>query len=112
MGFLSQLFRGRGYTTVNGSQLQRLLRNNNILILDVRSPGEFNNGHIPNARNIPVDTLQSNLASISHYRDGEVLVYCGSGKRSIKAADILSRNGFNKVYNLKGGLPSYKGNLT
>ena len=59
MGFLSRLFRGRGYTTVNKSQLQKILNNSNILIIDVRNLGEFKTGHIPNARNIHVNELSS-----------------------------------------------------
>lgn len=113
MGFLSKLFRGRGYTTVNKSQLQKILNNNNnMLILDVRNSGEFRTGHIPNARNIPVNELSSKLSSLSSYKDSEILVYCASGGRSARAADILSKNGFNKVYNLSGGISSYKGKLS
>lgn len=112
MGFLSRLFRGRGYTTVNKSQLQKILNNSNILIIDVRNPGEFKTGHIPNARNIPVNELSSKLSSLSSYKDSEILVYCASGGRSAKAAYILYKNGFNKVYNLSGGISSYKGKLS
>lgn len=112
MGFLSGFFRGRGYTTISGSQLQKMLNNSNILILDVRSLGEYKGGHIPNARNIPVDTLSSKLSSLSSYKDSEIVVYCASGGRSAKASDILSKNGFNKVCNLSGGVSSYKGKLT
>lgn len=112
MGFLSILLRKRSYTTINGSQLQRMLNNsNNILILDVRSSEEYFSGHIPNAINIPVDTISYNLSRLNSYKNSEILVYCGSGVRSKKASDILSRNGFNKVYNLNGGIPSYKGKL-
>lgn len=110
MGLLSKLFRGRGYTTINGSQLQKML-NSNILILDVRSPGEYKSGHIPNSRNIPVDIISTKLSSLSQYKDSEIVVYCASGGRSSRASDILSKNGFNKVYNLSGGISSYKGKL-
>ena len=112
MGFLSGLFRGRGYTTISGSQLQKMLNKSNILILDVRSLGEYKGGHIPNAKNIPVDTLSSELSSLNSYKDSEIVVYCASGGRSAKASDILSKNGFNKIYNLSGGVSSYKGKLT
>ena len=99
MGLLSKLFRGIGYTTINGSQLQNMLNNNsNILILDVRSLGEYKGGHIPNSRNIPVDTISSKLSSLSSYKDSEIVVYCASGRRSSRACDILSKNGFNKIY--------------
>ncbi len=62
--------------------------------------------------NIPVDTLSSELSSLNSYKDSEIVVYCASGGRSAKASDILSKNGFNKIYNLSGGVSSYKGKLT
>lgn len=111
MGFLSVLFRKRGYTSISGSQLRKMINNSNILILDVRSSVEYRNGHIPNARNIPVDMLSSKLSTLSSYRNSEIIVYCASGGRSTKACNILSKNGFNKIYNLSGGVSSYKGKL-
>lgn len=112
MGLISGLFRKRSYTTITGSQLQKMMNNNNILILDVRSSGEYKDGHIPNARNISVDTLSSKLPTLNLYTDSEIVAYCASGGRSARACDILSKNGFNKVYNLSGGIYSYKGKLT
>lgn len=106
------LFRKRGYTTITGSQFQKMISNNNILILDVRSSGEYKKGHIPNAKNLPVDTLSSKLSTLNSYKDSDIVVYCASGGRSARACDILSKNGFNKVYNLSGGISSYKGKLT
>lgn len=106
------LFRKRGCTTITGSQFKKMISNNNILILDVRSSGEYKKGHIPNAKNLPVDTLSSKLSTLNSYKDSEIVVYCASGGRSARACDILSKNGFNKVYNLSGGVSSYKGKLT
>lgn len=106
------LFRKRGYTTITESQFQKMLSNNNILILDVRSSGEYKKGHIPNAKNLPVDTLSSKLSTLNSYKDSEIVVYCASGGRGARACDILSKNGFNKVYNLIGGVSSYEGKLT
>jgi len=105
------LFRKRGYTTITGSQFQKMINNNGILILDVRSSEEYKKGHIPNAKNLPVDTLSSKLSTLNSYKDSEIVVYCASGGRSARACDILSKNGFNKVYNLSGGVSSYKGKL-
>ena len=83
---LSNLFRGNGYTTINGAQLKNILNDSNIVILDVRNPGEYRNGHIPKAINIPVNEIQGRLSEISLYRNSAILVYCSSGSRSIKAA--------------------------
>ncbi len=64
------------------------------VLLDVRTPAEFAEGHIPGAVNIPVDALQS--------RDVPVVVYCRSGNRSATASQILDRAGYETVYDLGG----------
>ena len=110
MTFLSRFFRGK-YNTISGSKLDNFLNNDNILILDVRRVEEFRSGHIPNAKNIPVGELSSRLSELNSYKNSKILVYCAAGSRSARAADILVKNGFNDVYNLSGGISSYKGKL-
>ncbi|MGL5642620.1 MAG: rhodanese-like domain-containing protein [Paraclostridium sp.] len=111
MGFFSALFGSKKYTNINNEELQRITKlNKNALILDVRSPGEFRNNHIPKAKNIPVQELSTKLESLSEYKDDEIIVYCASGGRSASAANILYKSGFNNIYNL-GGIGNYKGKL-
>lgn len=112
MGFLSALFSSNKYKTINGDELQDILINNkNALILDVRTVGEFRTGHIPKAKNIPVQELSSKIHTLETYKDEVIILYCASGARSASAARLLSNNGFNKIYNLSGGVHSYKGHL-
>ncbi|WP_367112549.1 rhodanese-like domain-containing protein [uncultured Clostridium sp.] len=79
-------------------------------MLDVRTPGEFKGGHISKEKNIPVQQISSQINNLDAYKENDIIVYCASGARSSNAANILSRNGFNKVYNL-GGIGNYKGQL-
>ena len=74
-------------------------------ILDVRTPGEFGRGSIPNAKNIPVDDLRGRLDDLP--KDRTILVYCGVGLRSYIACRILEQNGFD-VRNLPGGYITYR----
>jgi len=112
MGFLSGLFENKKYTNINGEELQKMVKENKgVVILDVRTIGEFRSGHIPKSKNIPVQELSSKVSSLDSYKDDEVIVYCASGARSASAARSLSKSGFNKVYNLNGGVSSYKGKL-
>jgi phage shock protein E len=67
------------------------------VIIDVRSKGEFQSGHLKNAVNIPLDTLQQNLGRIKKNRP--VITCCASGMRSASAQSILKANGFTEVYN-------------
>lgn len=111
MGFLSALFGNKNVKRINDEELKNMIKNNKkLLILDVRSVGEFRSGHIPKSKNIPVQEISSKINTLDLYKDDEVVVYCASGGRSSSAANILARNGFNKVYDL-GGIGNYKGKL-
>ena len=54
--------------------------------------------------------IKSQINNLDAYKDDDIIVYCTSGGRSSSAANILSKNGFKKVYNL-GGIGNYKGKL-
>ena len=108
MSFLSQLFQSSKHENIDGLELNSIFKNNkNTLILDVRSVGEYNSFHIPKSKNIPVHELKSRLDTLDSYKNSKIVVYCASGARSSSASKILSENGFNNVYNLKGGISSY-----
>lgn len=66
-------------------------------IIDVRTPGEFQGGHIKGAVNIPLDTLQRQLGKIK--KDKPVIICCASGMRSGSATGILQSSGYKEVYN-------------
>ena len=68
-------------------------------LLDVRSPEEFAGGHLPGAIHIPVDELQARIYELEP-RDAGVVVYCRSGRRSARAAELLRTSGFDAVHDL------------
>jgi phage shock protein E len=78
------------------------------VILDVRSKGEFQNGHIKGSINISVDTLSSNLSKLK--KDKPIITCCASGMRSASAKSILKSNGFTEVHN-GGGWQSLRNKL-
>lgn len=69
------------------------------VLLDVRSTAEFSSGHLPNAKNIPLDQLSRRLKEVGP-KDRPVVVYCLSGSRSALAAGQLTSAGFAQVMNL------------
>lgn len=71
------------------------------IILDVRTPGEYQSGHYPGAINIPLQSLCDRLADVGDKKKA-VVVYCASGMRSAQAAKILSDAGFGDVSNAGG----------
>lgn len=81
-----------------------LPRDGSITLLDVRTPGEFQNGHIDGFINIPVDDLREHLGDLE--KGKPVYVMCQSGLRSYIACRILSGNGYD-CKNLSGGYRFY-----
>lgn len=74
--------------------------NAEYLLIDVRTPDEFDSGYIDGAINIPVDQIANRLSEIPS--DIPVIVYCQSGNRSATAARTLVENGYEQVYDLGG----------
>ncbi len=77
-------------------------------IIDVRTPQEFNGGHIRGSVNIPLQVLEKNLSRIK--KDKPVITCCASGMRSGAAKRILSANGYAEVHN-GGGWSGLQNNL-
>ncbi|KAA3625934.1 MAG: rhodanese-like domain-containing protein [Bacteroidetes bacterium] len=80
-----------------------------FLLIDVRSPEEFNQGSFPDARNINYSSgdLWDQLEMLNKEKD--IFVFCRSGRRSIRVCTLLRNGGFDKdkVFNLDGGLNSF-----
>jgi rhodanese-related sulfurtransferase len=84
------------------------LMNQGALLLDVRSQGEFDAGHILEARHVPQDQLAGSVETLKKFKDKVVIACCESGMRSGAAARLLQAQGFTKVVNLKGGLQAWR----
>ena len=78
-----------------------------LLVLDVRTDGEYNTNHLHNATLIPLAELEGRLAELAPYNDTEIIVYCNSGVRSLEASEILVANNFTKIYNMLGGISTW-----
>ena len=96
----------RGISQVNVASAQDLITNGATLI-DVRTAGEFNQGHIKGAKLIPLSEIASRINEIVSLKDSQILIYCHAGSRSIAACRIMRKNGFTKVSNLQGGISSW-----
>ncbi|MFG1494853.1 rhodanese-like domain-containing protein [Halobacteriovorax sp. ZH4_bin.1] len=82
------------------NEVQRILKENNYQLVDVRSEGEFQGFSIPNSINIPIDRLGSDYEKLD--KNKAVIVYCASGGRSSMARLHLKRLGFKNVVNAGG----------
>ena len=89
---------------VDALEFNRLVKQNNGVLLDVRTASEFNNGHIANSGNLNFYSLSFRKKLSLLPRDQSIYLYCNTGYRSEKAAEILLKNGYSNVYNLEHGI--------
>ncbi|MEG0157347.1 MAG: rhodanese-like domain-containing protein [Anaerovoracaceae bacterium] len=91
------------YHKVEAETAKRMMDNDSsLVILDVRTQGEYDEGHIKDATLIPVDGLEAVAEEKFPDKKETILVYCRSGNRSKDAADILVEKGYTKVYDFGG----------
>ena len=99
----------RGVKKLSPADATQLINREDAVVLDVRSDGEFNQGHIVNAVNIPQKFVEEQISKLDKYRDRPIITACGTGQSAVSVGNILRKNGFDKVYNLAGGLAAWKG---
>jgi len=78
-----------------------------IQVIDVRTPAEFNSGHIEHAKNININDAQFVAQIAALDKSKPVLVYCAVGGRSARAANFIKSQGFPAVYDLDGGIGAW-----
>jgi rhodanese-related sulfurtransferase len=84
----------------------------NAVLLDVRTEAEFNEGIIPNAINIDINSGQLFVNAVEALdKHKNYYVYCRSGMRSAKACEIMNQLGFKNAYNLSGGITGWTGEV-
>jgi rhodanese-related sulfurtransferase len=104
------------FTTIElGEMCKRIAANPRIVLLDVRTPGEFNGstrevpsfGHFKKAININVKELEGRISELSKYKNSEIVVYCSHSHRSPRASYLLGTQGFTNVKNMSGGVSTF-----
>ena len=96
--------------SISSEESQKVISDNNYRFLDVRTDGEYSDGHIPNSIHIPLQEIKSRISEIEKIKDKKIIVYCRSGARSSMASKTLLKEGFD-VSNLTGGIMSWKGEV-
>ena len=79
------------------------------VLLDVRSPQEYREGHIPGSQNVPLQQLDK-VEEVTENKDTVLYVYCRSGARSRQAVSLLQAMGYTNVHNI-GGIAAYSGKV-
>ncbi len=104
--FAPSLLPRGGYGDVTVQEARRLIEDKpDLVLLDVRTASEYEEGHIEGAVNIPVQELSVRFDELSP--EDELLVYCRTGNRSAQAVDILLDLGFTKIYHMDEGITGW-----
>ena len=93
-----------GTTLISADSLKVMLNNEHGILLDVRTPEEFAEGHLPGAINIDFKNEGFSAALDTLDKTKQYEVYCRSGHRSGESTEMMSKKGFKKVYDLEGGI--------
>ena len=88
--------------TVNPNELVELLASQTVDVIDVRNPDEWEAGHIDGARLLPLDELRADPERFLS-RERTLIFVCAKGVRSMQAAKLAERFGYERIYNLDGG---------
>ncbi|MEQ3654902.1 MAG: rhodanese-like domain-containing protein [Dokdonia sp.] len=93
---------------ISVEEMSNLSDMDNVQLIDVRTPQEYQSGHIKGAKNIVYmsDNWSDEVAKLD--KDNPVYVYCAKGGRSARCAALLAEAGFKKIYDLKGGITQWK----
>lgn len=98
----------RGFKNIEPVLATQMINHDNAIILDVREEKEFNEAHILNSIHIPLKSVENKLGELEKYKSQPVIVNCRSGQRSMTTCALLSKNGFEKVFNMGGGIMAWK----
>ncbi len=87
---------------IDSESLRQRLQHGEVLLLDIRTPGEIAEAAIPNALSMPMHLIPLRSGEIP--KDRDVVLYCRSGARSYQACAYLVQQGYDRVLNLRGGI--------
>jgi len=97
-----------GVANLTPTEAVLLMNRSNAVVVDVREATEYAQGHIADAKHIPLAQLGERLKELTRYKEKPVLLHCQGGVRSAKACDLLAKQGFTKLYNLQGGINAWQ----
>lgn len=97
-----------GIQLVTAEEMQTILELEDVQLIDVRTPEEYDEIRIANAQNIDFmsPTFDEDIAKLDKTKP--VILYCKSGRRSAKCAEKMKKAGFEKIYDLEGGISKWK----
>jgi len=98
----------RAVKSINPQQVTDLINHEHAVLIDIRDKDNFKSGHILNSKNAPKDRLMENVNGLKIKKSKPVIVVCTKGQSALKASSEISKDGFEKVYVLTGGITAWK----
>ena len=98
----------QGVRKVTPLEATRMINQEDALILDVRGDAEFNQGHILNSLHIPIRFLSEQAGKLDKHRSRPIIATCRTGQQSAGVCATLRKRGFEKVFNLNGGILAWQ----
>ncbi len=93
------------FTRVTVDEGKEMMASDNVAVIDVREPHEYNAGHVPDAKLIPVATVFARKEELP--RDKDIVFVCGVGQRSALACEMAAAAGLTRLFNLEGGTEAW-----
>ena len=98
------------YKKITSDEAKNIMSTQKAIVVDVRSLEEYNEGHIPNAISVPLETIENEAETKLKNKNDLILVYCRSGRRSREAALRLIEKGYTNVIDF-GGIQDWNGEV-
>ncbi len=93
------------FSRISVDEAKGMMSNGDVAVIDVREPHEYNAGHVPNAKLIPVATVFAHKDELP--RDKDVIFICQVGQRSALACEMAAAAGLTRLFNLEGGTEAW-----
>ncbi|MFQ6020164.1 MAG: rhodanese-like domain-containing protein [Dehalococcoidia bacterium] len=93
------------FVRIDVSEAQKMIKHNSVAVIDVREPHEYNAGHVPGAKLIPVGSVFTRRDELPQDRD--IIFVCAVGQRSALACEMAAAAGLSRLYNLEGGTDAW-----
>ena len=93
------------FTRLSASEARHMMENGGVQVIDVRDKREYENGHIPGAEHIPVNTVSARRNELG--RDRDIIFVCSVGRRSALACEMAAAAGLTRLYNVEGGTEAW-----
>ena len=97
-----------GITQLEPMDVTRLINHDHATMIDLRSPSEFESGHILNAINLPEADFSNKKQVLDKYRKKPLILYCQNGTNSRRLVKLLKTDGFENVSSMKGGISTWQ----